>query len=622
MSFTKEPSFDFSLSKDGIETTFRFEDVGNVPGILNEVGDTGSNEAILFNEVGESVGISVDEFELVEQLTDGAFIVEIEDIFDFGEGNTITVAGELNVEQFEALQPAEVEIVSGEGIFDGAEGKATLAQAELDVLDVIEIDLSLAASGSFLSFTEEIIPSSVEIIDVDGIDGISTIGEGRIFEANWYAPDTDLFDAEPDTVLATKTNVGTVIAQLGNGVVIEEIEETIQFVDGPFLGDEITTKGFIIAGLASSGTITLPIVSGTGNFQNLNGVETVTGDSSMLGISDINLSLLTEIAGTGGDNNLRGHRADEFISGKNGNDTLSGGQGNDILNGDRGGDLIRGGAGDDILAGDRVDHFLNGALRQRPEGTLHPSGAVSLMGETTGHINAWGDPRRQPLPKTALHRFDDDGTNELKGDNGNDTLRGGDKADLMKGGNGDDLLFGQGGDDLIKGGNGFDLLNGGLGDDTLKGQGGIDVADYSDLHFDGISASIAGVDVNLDRHVTRHSSTNNALHSTDTLIEIENVIGTNRNDRFMGDKKDNVFYGLSEIGKSDRHTEFVSGDGELYQVDGDVVEYDGELAEFTFGESEALFAGLTVTADEVGTDILIDIEFLKFDDVLISTDSI
>ena len=52
-----------------------------------------------------------------------------------------------------------------------------------------------------------------------------------------------------------------------------------------------------------------------------------------------------------------------------------------------------------------IDRFLNGALRQRPEGTLHPKGAVSLMGETTGHINAWGDPRRQPLPKTALHRF-------------------------------------------------------------------------------------------------------------------------------------------------------------------------------------------------------------------------
>ena len=58
---TKELSFNFSLLKDGIESTFLFEDAGNVPGILNEVGDTGSNEAILFNEARESVGTSVDE---------------------------------------------------------------------------------------------------------------------------------------------------------------------------------------------------------------------------------------------------------------------------------------------------------------------------------------------------------------------------------------------------------------------------------------------------------------------------------------------------------------------------------------------------------------------------------
>lgn len=279
MSFTKEPSFDFSLLKDGIETTFLFEDIGNVPGILNEVGDTGSNEAILFNEAGESVGTSFDEFEFVKQLNDGAFIAEIEDTFDFGEGNTITVAGELNVAQFEALQPAHVEIVSGEGIFDGAEGNATLSQAELNVLDVIEIDLSLAASESFLSFTGELIPSTIEIVDVDGIFGVNTIGEGfTTFETNWYAPDTDLFDAEPDTVLATETAAYTVIAQLGNGELIDEVEKTIQFVDGLFVDDEITTKGLLEAGSADSGetTTTLPIISGTGNFENLSGVEAVT----------------------------------------------------------------------------------------------------------------------------------------------------------------------------------------------------------------------------------------------------------------------------------------------------------------------------------------------------------
>ena len=575
MSFTKEPSFDFSLLEDGIETTFSFEDAGNVPGILNEVGDTGSNESILFNEAGESVGTSFVEFELVEQLEDGAFIAEVENIFDFGEGNTITAAGSLNVEQFEALQPAEIEIVSGEGIFDGAEGNATLTQAELNVLDVIEIDLSLAASESFLSFTEEVILSDVETIDVDGIDGVSTIGEGPVFESNWYAPNTDLSDAEPDTVLATKTAAYTAIAQLGNGELIAEIEETIQFVDGPFIGDEITTEGLLIPGLApSGGTTSLPIVSGTGNFEDRNGIEAITGDSSMPGIYNVNLSLLKEIAGTEGDDNLRGQEANEFISGKNGNDTIEGGQGNDILLGDRGSDTIRGGAGNDILAANRVDHF------------------------------------------------DDDDTNELKGDNGNDTLRGSGKADIIGGDNGNDLLFGQGGNDLIRGGNGFDPLNGGLGDDTLKGQGGIDVADYSDLPFDGISASIAGVDVNLEQNKARHSSTNNPLHSTDTLIEIENVVGTSRNDRFVGDTQNNVFYGLSEISQSDRHTEFVSGGGESYRVAGDVVEYDGNRAEFAFGTSEAPFAGLTVTRDEVGTDILIDIEFLKFDDVLISTDSI
>ena len=52
MLFTKEPSFNFSLLEDGIESTFRFEDVGNVPGILNEVGDTGSYDFAPYSPLG------------------------------------------------------------------------------------------------------------------------------------------------------------------------------------------------------------------------------------------------------------------------------------------------------------------------------------------------------------------------------------------------------------------------------------------------------------------------------------------------------------------------------------------------------------------------------------------
>ena len=53
-----------------------------------------------------------------------------------------------------------------------------------------------------------------------------------------------------------------------------------------------------------------------------------------------------------------------------------------------------------------IDRFLNGAnvsmrfnrAPASPKETLHPSGAVSLMGETTGHINAWGDDWRATAP--------------------------------------------------------------------------------------------------------------------------------------------------------------------------------------------------------------------------------
>ncbi len=436
----------------------------------------------------------------------------------------------------------------------------------------------MAATEEFLSFREEIVVESIEITELNGIEGTNSIGEGPSFNSNWYAPGTDLSDNEPDSVLATKTAAYQVIAQLGNGDFIAEIEETIQFVDGSDAGDKIFTKGFLEPGLApSGGTTTLQIIGGTGSFKNIRGVENITGiGPSMPGVLDVSLLSFKEIKGTRGSDVINGKNTSEFITGNNGNDTINGGQGNDIIEGGRGGDIIRGGAGDDILAADRVDGF-----------------------------------------------DDFDGSNsELRGNNGNDIIYGGSKDDFISGGKDNDLLFGKSGDDLIRGGNGFDLLNGGVGNDILRGQGGIDVADYSDLTFNGVFGSVAGLDVNLNTNKAKHSSNNNALTWTDTLTTIENVIGTSRNDRFIGDKNDNVFYGLGEVGRDDRQTEFQGVDGETYKVIGDVVEYSGNFSKFTFGQSSSPFFGLTVTGTGVGTDILIDIEFLKFDDGLVATSGV
>ncbi|MGB3406583.1 MAG: calcium-binding protein [Jannaschia sp.] len=60
------------------------------------------------------------------------------------------------------------------------------------------------------------------------------------------------------------------------------------------------------------------------------------------------------------------------------------------------------------------------------------------------------------------------------GDDGNDTLRGGESSDVFSGGADNDLLSGGGGSDSLDGGSGNDLLMGGFGDDRLDGGDGTD----------------------------------------------------------------------------------------------------------------------------------------------------
>jgi VCBS repeat-containing protein len=73
------------------------------------------------------------------------------------------------------------------------------------------------------------------------------------------------------------------------------------------------------------------------------------------------------------------------------------------------------------------------------------------------------------------------GNDSIPGGNGNDTLYGGNGSDTLLGGNGNDVLYGDGfltggiGNDVLYGDNGNDTLYGGLGSDTLTGGNGQDV---------------------------------------------------------------------------------------------------------------------------------------------------
>ncbi|MDU9389077.1 retention module-containing protein [Pseudomonas sp. zfem002] len=112
-----------------------------------------------------------------------------------------------------------------------------------------------------------------------------------------------------------------------------------------------------------------------------------------------------------------------------------------------------------------------------------------------------------------------------------DTLLGGSGNDTLNAGDGNDVLIGGDGNDSLYGGNGNDLLIGGPGNDLLDGGSGIDTASYA--------SATSAVTVNLS--IAAQQNTGGA--GLDTLVSIENLIGSDYNDTLTGDGNANVLQG-------------------------------------------------------------------------------
>lgn len=106
---------------------------------------------------------------------------------------------------------------------------------------------------------------------------------------------------------------------------------------------------------------------------------------------------------------------------------------------------------------------------------------------------------------------------------GNDTLNGSIYADGLYGNLGNDKLYGNAGNDYLAGGAGNDLLDGGTG---------IDTAYYA------LDTSAVTVDLMIS------GAQNTGGSGFDTLVSIENLVGTNFNDVLLGDNNANVIAGL------------------------------------------------------------------------------
>ena len=417
---------------------------------------------------------------------------------------------------------------------------------------------------------------------LDGGDGNDTLDGG--------SGDDDLDGGEGFDIVDYRSSGSAVMASLTLGAVVLALESDtlgdIEALFGSDHNDELSGDGGANLIEGNDGDDTVDGGGGADTLDGGDGIDTVTfaaaGQSvtaslasqsassggasiSVFGFENLEGSAFADVlTGDGLANSLSGLAGNDFISGGVGADTVEGGTGNDTLDGGAGSDVFSGGGGNDTAS------FSAAVTASLVTGVaVDGSGGVDVL---TGIENLTGSNFNDDLVGGA-------GVNLLLGLDGDDTLDGGDGNDTLDGGAGDDdldggegvdtasfsgadggvdaslldetasALVGNGGTDTLRNienllGSDFadrlagdandNQLQGGAGNDLLDGAGGTDTASYA-------AAATSGVFVDL----TQSTAVGNASVGADLLIEIENVLGSTRDDSITGDGLSNVLDGAS-----------------------------------------------------------------------------
>ncbi|MEQ1614600.1 MAG: calcium-binding protein, partial [Hyphomicrobiaceae bacterium] len=209
------------------------------------------------------------------------------------------------------------------------------------------------------------------------------------------------------------------------------------------------------------------------------------------------------------------------FDGKDGNDQITTGAGNDVITGGAGNDVISTGGGDDaILATSGADQ-INGGVG---EDTVDYGGAeVGITASLVSNIVVEAVGVQDTIT-------------------GIENVFGGDYADTITGDGNANKLWGRDGADNIYAGAGDDTLYGSAGSDILDGGAGNDTVDYS--HYDRAATVVTGAS---SQGVTINLTSNTVVRpddGTDTLVAIENAIGSNRDDTITGNGGSSLLWGL------------------------------------------------------------------------------
>ena len=233
--------------------------------------------------------------------------------------------------------------------------------------------------------------------------------------------------------------------------------------------------------------------------------------------------------------NLTGSRFGDTLTGDGFANTLDGGAGDDVLEGGRGAEVYVGREvlmrGDVLIGGEGIDTARYGG---------------STAGVTINLVSGLG---------FGGHAEDD----RLRGI---ENVTGSSYADDLTGDANANYLAGWSGDDTLKGGGGADTLEGDSGTDTVR---------YGD--------SDTGVEVDL-----LSGTGSGGTAEGDTLVGIENIVGSGHADTLMGDERNNV---LSGTGGDD----WLKGGGGADTLDGGEGNDTATYINYGSGVTVSLLAG-------------------------------
>jgi len=445
----------------------------------------------------------------------GDVLISIENIVGSAHVDTLLGDGEANVLSGMAGDDSLIggggddTLIGGAGsdTFQGGEGGDLIHAGAGDVVDGGAGSDTLVSEDEYLDVTSSTTITGIERIDLTGVGKELTVGGDAILLNGVADPAGSGFMA-----LVVNGDAGDSVVRLIDG----GWTWTLVAGDATVGGDGLT---YTLYEASKAGqTVRLYMEAGLNEIERAGGVYQVLGTE---GHDD--LSTVWDFTDS---------RHPFNIQGFGGADTLLGGPGADTLAGGAGSDLMDGGVGDDMASYSASLTWVNVDLNLRDGVTAQSGGGADN--------HAAGD--------TLLGFEGIIGSNDAAH---GDALTGDGQSNLLVGLDGDDSLAGGAGNDTLVGGLGYDTLVGGDGDDwfvdgvgfydntytgdSLVGGDGIDTVDYSQ------SLDVCMVDLTNLWYSFPNSPYSDAY--CDTLVGIENIVGSQWFDSLLGDDGANMISG-------------------------------------------------------------------------------